>query len=94
MSNYPLHVEATRWAQRMIGLLPPDVRWSYYICDNDDPVVPGTLNVYVGEEHWEPIAKLLNLPIYGTLVDKDRDFLIYRCGPVHVSFTTENPNGN
>ena len=82
MTRYPIHEEATRSALRMIGELPADSVWSFFICDNDDPVVPGTFNVYAPRASWPYIASLLDLTI---VVDRDEDFVIYRRGPLHVS---------
>ena len=89
MGNFPLHEEATRSAERMIGKLPEGSRWSYFVCDDDNPVVPGTLNIYYSKPSWHLIAMLLNLT---TVVDSDDDFITYRHGPIHVSLM-ENPNG-
>ena len=89
MGRYPIHEEATRSALRMIGELPPDSVWSFFVCDNDDPVVPGTFNIYAPRSEWGSLALLLDLTV---VVDRDEDFVIYRRGPIHVSLT-ENHNG-
>lgn len=86
------HLQAFRNAQTAYLSLPKDTVWSFFLCHNDDPVVPGTFNIYAPVEDWPMFNTLLKLD-ERTVVDRGEDFITHRYGAIYLSLLVEPTDG-